>query len=168
MEKFFTIKPDSQLYKEYFIYLDDLNTNANLFDNFAKEHGIEASNFIPYKKHLVIVPTEKDKDKFRNDFTQEYLNCGARQFKVRSTIGKAWVNVMSDIKPARKPNYFGLIRAYGRYYERLFHIGETLYGSFSADMDFDLHSCMDEIKASEFYRIVEEYNSNLQKEVASE
>lgn len=164
MEKYFTIKPNSQLYKDYFNYLEDLKTNANLFDVFAKEHGIEASSFIPYKKHLVIIPTEKDKDKFRSDFTQEYLDCGARQFKVRSSVGKAWTNVMSDIKPARKPNYFGLIRVYGRYYERLFHIDKILYGSLSADTDFDLHDCMDEIKASEFYKIVEDYNASIKEE----
>lgn len=155
MEKYFVIKPDSALYSDYFNYLDDVKNNSALFDAFAKKHKIEASSFIPSKKYLCIIPTEKDKDKFRNDFTQSYLDGGARQFKIRSNIGKDWINVMSDIRPARKPNYFGLINVYGRFYERLFHIGTDLYGSLSADCDFDLHKCMTEIKASEFYKIIE-------------
>jgi hypothetical protein len=161
MEKFFTIKPGSQLYKDYFQYLEDVKNNSKVFNEFATKHGIEASSYVPHKKYLQIVPTEKDKDKFVNEFTQDYGDCGLRQFKVRSVVGKDWVNVMSDIRMARKPDYFGLIRVYGRYSERLFNINEVLYGSLSAGMDFELHECMEEIKASEFYKIVEDYNESL-------
>ncbi|BCK01637.1 hypothetical protein [Anaerocolumna chitinilytica] len=159
MEKFFTIKKESELYKDYFQYLDDYKRNAEIFNEFADKHNIEASRFIPYKKYLLIVPTERDKDKFREDFTQEYGDGGLRQFKVRSEVGKAWTATMSDIRPAHKPTYFGLVHVYGHFTERLFNIGDVLYGSISANGSFELHSCMEEIKASEFYKIIEDYNS---------
>ncbi len=161
MEKFFTINQGSALYNEYFKYLDDVKQNRALFNDFAKKHGIEASQFVPDKKRLCIIPTAKDEDVFRNDFTQGYLEDGLRQFKTRSGIGKDWITVMGNIKPARKPNYFGLIQVYGRFRERLFHIGNVLYGSLSADCEFELHKCMSEIKASEFYKILEDYSESL-------
>ncbi len=161
MEKFFTIKPDSQLYTDYFQYLEDLQSNASIFDDFASKHEIGSHKFIPYKKYLVILPTERDKDKFAQDFTQQYFDNGGRQFKVRSEIGKDWISVMNDIKPARKPGYFYLISLVGHFSERLFHIGDTLYGSLRADSEFNLHSCMEEIKASVFYKLIEDYNESL-------
>jgi len=164
MDKYFTIKKDSQLYKDYFQWLEDRKNNAKVYDEFANKHGIESSRFIPHKKRLCIVPTEKDKDRFRKDFTQEYADGGLRQFKVRSSIGADWISAVSDLMIARKPCYFGLVRVYGRYLERLFNIKDTLYGSLSADSDFILHDCMEEIKASEFYKVIEDYNESIGKE----
>lgn len=164
MEKYFIIKKDSQLYKDYFQWQEDKKNIVKVYDDFAKKHGIESGRFLPLKKRLCIVPSERDKDKFRNDLTLEYMDNGLRQFKVRSTIGKDWINAVADLRIAMKPNYFGLVRVYGRYSERLFNIKDTLYGSLSANSDFKLHDCMEEIKASDFYKVIEDYNASISKE----
>lgn len=163
MEKFFIIGKDSQLYNLYFEYIKDLETNRKIYDDFCKQYGIEAGSYIPGKDYLVIIPSEKDKDRFMNDFTQEYWDGGGRQFKKRSQIGKAWTGVMSDIKAPRKPGYFYIINLVGRYSERIFHIGDILYGSLKAECTYQLHECMKEIKASEFYKIIEDHNESIKQ-----
>ena len=49
---------------------------------------------------------------------------------------------------------------------RLFHIGEILYGTFDnkSDSDYKLGEYFEEMKASEFYKIIEDYEES-KKEV---
>jgi hypothetical protein len=166
VEKFFTIKKDSEFYNTYFQYLGDLKINREVFDRFCKEIDIESGSYLPSKDWLIIVPSEKDKDKFVNQFTQEYFDGGGRQFKKRSVIGQEWTRAMRDVKAARRPGYFRWVDLVGRYTERIFHIGEIIYGSLNAECTFHLHDCMEEIKASEFYRIIEEYNESIKSKKA--
>jgi hypothetical protein len=164
MEKFFVIDKESSLYKDYFKWKQDAADNAKIFDEFSKTLGIEANSYLPRKGKLYIVPTENDLNKFKNQFTQGDFDNGIRQFKCNSIIGKAWANVSKDISEPCKPNYFGLVRIYGRYYERMFAINDVLYGSLSSsECNFELHECMKEIKASEFYKVIEEYKEKEDK-----
>ena len=50
-------------------------------------------------------------------------------------------------------NYFRLLGY--RWRERIFHVGEKLYISIESDRDIEVPKFATEIKASEFYRIIE-------------
>ena len=159
MDKYFTIKKGSRLYIDYFQWKEDLKIIRELFNELATKYGIEATSFVPRKTQLLIVPTAKDDDNFYKQFTQAYHDNGLRQFKCNSDIGKDWTRLVRDTAIPYKPNFFLYIGVSGRYHERLFSINDVLYGSLSAECRFELHECMSEIKASEFYKIIEEFES---------
>ncbi len=72
MERFFRIKEHSKLYDDYFQWVEAQENIGRIYDAFAKEWEIEASEFIPGKDRLSIIPTEKDNDKFQCEFTVQY------------------------------------------------------------------------------------------------
>lgn len=156
MDKYFEIKKDSPIYTDYFKWLDEEDKMIEIFRDFSEKHEIEASKFIPRKKRLYIIPTEKDIDKFAKQFTQNYGKHGEHQFKCNSVVGKDWVHTVADMPIPRKPTFwvYGM-HVLGRFSTRLFHIGDKLYGSLSAEDNFELLDCMEEMKASEFYKIIE-------------
>ncbi|QHI72874.1 hypothetical protein [Aminipila terrae] len=157
MDKYFEIEKGSPIYNDYFRYLEEAKKMTSIFNAFAEKHGIEASEFIPRKKKLYILPTEKDKDVFGRKFTQGYGEYGEKQFKCNSDIGKDWVYTVQDMPIPHKPMYFTYgLHVLGRFSSRLFNIGENLYGSLSAhECSFELLECRKEMKASEFYKILE-------------
>lgn len=156
VEKYFRIKQDSKLYQAYFDWVSASRKIIELFNDFAAEHGIEAREFIPGDKYLWIIPTETDNVSFSVEFTQKYEKNGARQFKRSSKIAKDWVVRVADMPILLKPSFweYGL-RISGSYSQRMFQVDGVLYGSIDANHQFDLLECMDEIKASEFYELLE-------------
>ncbi len=68
---------------------------------------------------------------------------------------------MRDIKAPCRPGYFYVVDLVGRYSERIFHIGDVLYGSLNAECTYHLPDCMEEIKASQFYKVIEDYNESI-------
>ncbi|MFV0518565.1 MAG: hypothetical protein ACK5MV_14330 [Aminipila sp.] len=157
MEKFFKINKDSKMYIDYFKYLKNEKAVIAIFNSIAEKHGIEAGSFVPFKEKLYILPTENDNAKFDGVLTLEDTS-GKRQFKIRSEIGKEWKEAVSNIEILDKPRYFMYgQRMMGQFSSRLFHIKEELYGSLESNVHkVELMDFMEEIKASEFYKIIEE------------
>lgn len=157
MEKFFTIKKDSDFYKAYVQYQKDVKENAAAFKKFSEEHGIEAKEYLPSRECVMIIPTENDLKKFNGMFTAKELGSGLRQFKKNCKITKDWVEIAKTIPRPDKPNYFVYgMRFNGRCSTRCFMIGDVLYGSVDCKPEPKLLDFMEEIKASEFFKAIED------------
>lgn len=159
MEKYFEVKQDSDFYKKYFDFLDMSKKVNEAFRQFAKDNGIETEEYYQNTERLSIVPTEGDKIKFKGMFVAN----SDTDFKKTAPICKSWVSLCKEhgLKTPRKPNllwdsYCNL----GSYSvgSRLFHVGEKLYGSIDnkCNANIELTDDFIEMKASEFYKIIEE------------
>ena len=157
MERFFRIKEHSKLYDDYFQWVEAQENIGRIYDAFAKEWEIEASEFIPGKDRLSIIPTEKDNDKFQCEFTRTVQERGIRQFMVRSAVGKAWKQRVADIPIPDRPRYFCYgLEMLGRHSTRLLQINTELYGSITGKYGCDLPEWAEEVPGSVFYRMMEE------------
>ena len=151
MEKFFIVH-NEKLIKEYKDYVEDYNALNDVMKMIMNEFGIEAKQFYSYCDRLMIVLTENDKVKF----SKSLLKNGER-FRVNSKENKRFLELVKEynIKGLRKPSYFNYINGRNSKY-RMFGINNTIYGSYEMPYDFTLPSNFEEIKASEFYKIVED------------
>lgn len=158
MEKFFTIKKDSAFYEAYVQYEKDVKANAEAFKKFSEEHGIEATLYVPSNSFVMIIPTKNDLKNFEGMFTKNKLNNenGLRRFKANCRITKDWVEVAKTIPKPNKPDYFSYgMRFNGRFSSRCFMLDDVLYGSAESET-VELLDFMEEIKASEFYKAIED------------
>ena len=156
MERFFIVKDENliELLKEY----ESMRRKVDdAFREFAKEYEIETSAYYQCTDRLMISPTENDMQKFKNQ-----LKIDNQTFKKNSAMSKAWVKLCEEngLKTPRKPTWELHDLIGGHIYSfrsRLFSLNDEVYGSFEADTEFNLNEeHFDELKASEFYKIIEE------------
>ena len=153
MEKYFEIKPDSELYKEYFAHQKSMPKIVGAFDKVCEKFGIEATSVRARKDTFWIVPTKKDREKFSSIMKKN--NDG--EFKKNSEPNKMWRKLVKDIENFQKPQLIFYFKIHGiRWSERLFHIDDKLYGSVESDGLIDIPEFCTEMKASQFYKIIEE------------
>lgn len=169
MERFFKVKEENPIYGEYFKWWNNVEPTKAKWKEFKKMVGIEASEFAPYP-NLYIVPTENDLINFGRYLNKEVYNNGLRKFKKTSTIQKDWDKfVKNNIKLIPKPNIAFDFCFPGKTTTRLFHYENTVYCSVIVENndDYDVPQGYEEIKGSEFYKIVElienEYKSEENK-----
>lgn len=156
MDKYFEIKPDCALYKEYFAHEKAGEKIKAAFEQVREKFGIEATTFYLHKDRLRIEATDKDMEKFSGMMKKG--NVG--EFRKNSTPSKMWVELVKDIAHFERPElmfYFPLIGH--RWKERLFHVGDKLYCSIESDGDVSVPEFAVEMKASEFYKIIEDVES---------
>lgn len=162
-EKFYKVTEKSHLYHHFWEYVENRKQVNELVKDFMKKHGIEAEGYAPLSDRLYIQPTKADVEKF-DSVLNKPVEQGLRTFKKNSTIGKDWVNTLAEkeLKVLRKPfvpMYFR--NAFGQTFSRLFEAGGTVYCSLKSEFgEWETPAGMEEIKASEFYRIIEEYAEN--------
>lgn len=157
MESYFIVKNEKliAMVKEYESMREKIN---NAFIEFAKEYEIETEKYYMTSDVLRMVPTAKDRTRFN-----EQLKADGETFKKYSSMNKIWIGICNEknIKTPYKPIYelASLINHnIYRFKSRLFSIGDTVYGSFNADVCFNLTpDDFTELKASEFYKIIEDY-----------
>ena len=157
MEKYFEVKKNSDFYKKYFDFVNMSDKVNELFKKFAKDNGIETKKYCQNTERLVIVPTQEDRIKFKGMFVH---------FKKTAPICKSWVNLCKEngLTSPRKPTLlWDSSCKLGSYStgSRLFHIGEKIYGSIDnkCDADIELTDEFVEMKASEFWKIIEDSES---------
>ncbi|HEY8805698.1 MAG TPA: hypothetical protein VIM42_11455 [Clostridium sp.] len=124
------------------------------------KYEIDTHSYYCSNSAFYIVPTEKDLEKFGKILCKPVDN-GLMAFKKTSKINKAWVDLLEEkqIAPTHKPFIqFYFDRGYGKTRNRLFNIGDTVYCSFEGEHDFSNPEGFEEIKGSEFFKIVEEEN----------
>lgn len=150
------------MYEDFFKWIDETEKIRKIYNDFSNTYGIEAEQFLPTKSRLFIVPTEKDKDKFFMDFTRDYGEKGLRQFRCNSDIGRYWKRAVADMPIPHKPHYLQYgFALYDKYTERLFNVGGKLYGSICTQSNaFKLTDWMKEMKASDFFKIIESEERN--------
>ena len=159
MEKYFEVKKDSNFYKQYFDYRDMAHKVNELFKQFAKDNGIETNEYYQNTNRLAIVPTQRDRIKFKGMFVAN----SDTDFKKTTPICKSWVKLCKEhnLKTPRKPCLQWDTNCNLNSYStgsRLFHIGEKVYGSIDnkCDANIELTDEFVEMKASEFWNIIED------------
>lgn len=153
MEKYFIVNKESKLYSDYFAWLKDKDKVANAVKTVCEEFEIQTRQFYLVKERFEIVPTENDYAKFKGLMMKS--DYGA--FKKNSPVSKRWRELIKDIDHFKKPQLFYYFPLLGySWRERLFNVEQTLYGSIESDGEIQLEDFVTEIKASEFYKVVEE------------
>lgn len=153
MDKYFKIKTDCTLYKDYFAHKEDEPKIVSAFKAVCEKFGIETKEFYMKKNIFWIVPTANDREKFSGIMKKS--NYG--EFKKNSEVSKMWVDLVKDIEHFEKPKLFYYFDLLGyRWKERLFHIGEKLYCSIESDGEVLTPEFATEMKASDFYKVIED------------
>ena len=153
MTKYFEIRPNCNLYRDYFAYRNDTPKIAAAYNAVCEKFGIEAKQFYVSKTRFQIDPTDADIEKFGN--LMKKTNYG--EFKKSSEPCKMWFSLVKDIKHFEKPKlfyYFDLLLG-NRWKEKLFAVEDKLYCSIECDSEIITPDFAIEMKASEFYKIVE-------------
>ena len=157
MERCMEIRKDCQLYKDYFEWVGNWDAIKKLFNGIKEKYGIEATGFYPFKDVFKIVPTENDNKKFVSILKKTSYG----EFKKNTEISKEWVSGVKEIGRIKKPELFDYFDLLGhKWKERLFHIGDKLYCSIASDGEVSVPKFALEMKASEFYKIIEESEEN--------
>lgn len=152
MDKYFEIKSDCALYKAYFAHKEDEPKIVSALKAVCEKFGVETKEFYIKKDRFWIVPTTGDREKFAG--MMKKTNDG--EFKKNSEVSKMWFGLVKDIEHFEEPEllfYFDLIGHTWK--EVLFHSGEKLYCSIESDKEVLTPDFAIEMKASEFYRIIE-------------
>lgn len=163
MERCFIISENSELYRDYMAWKTNIIQNNKTMKEFLDNMGIEASEY-SLTDRLGIVVTESDLEKFKNQLTknpvQFYGELGLYEFKKNSPVGKAYTAL--GLKIIYKPNVAWsadiLVR---RCQTRCFLHNGNLYATIESDeisKDTEFPNSWNEIKRSEFYKILEESN----------
>lgn len=161
MERFFEVTK-SKLGKEYVEHKENSRLVHEAFKEFCGEYGIGAKEYVPCTERLMLVPTVEDKEKFKSSLCKTVKENGVVSFRTSSKINKAWVEKVKDIKlTSTSMLIFGNFCILGRHLTRLFKIDDKVYFSVSGD-DYDIKNLkvlegMNEMKASEFFKIIEDY-----------
>lgn len=158
MEKYYIVTPDSPIYEGYKDYKAMTKRVNAAFIEFAKEQGIETNEYYQSVHHLHICPTDGDIDKFGKYFKKDTPGL----FKKNSLPAKAWINKCQalGLKSPRKPNLVFVFNVFGQIRCRLFMINDVLYASYETECAFDNPAGFKEIKGSEFFKAIEEYEES--------
>lgn len=156
MDKYFEIKPDCALYKEYFACEKAKEKIKDAFEQVREKFGIETTVFYLKKDRFWIKATDKDMEKFSRMMKKDSVG----EFKKNSAPSKMWVELVKDITHFERPKMIYYVPLIGhRWKERLFHIGEKLYCSIESDGKVSVPEFAVEMKASEFYKVIEDAES---------
>nr|DAT54043.1 MAG TPA: hypothetical protein [Caudoviricetes sp.] len=166
MEKFYEVTDESKIKEEYLLYKENSEKIREVYKKFKKRHGIEASSYYPTTSNLYIIPTENDIKNFGNQLTKKDEGEGLRRFRANSRINKAWVRILEklSLEVLHKPLlgfYFNIV---GRHRTRIFSVDDKVYCSLQSEHEFKTPKGLEEIKASEFFKIIEDYNESLKEE----
>lgn len=159
MEKYYLVTDESSLRKNYLDFLENEKIVKEFTDRFFKKHNISSNSYYPTSTYLHIIPTKEDEEKFGKQLCKKSNN-GLKAFKKNSLINKDWLNCArtENIEFKIRPHlswYFGNI--FGGCSFRLFEIDGNVYCSYSCSYDFKNPTGFLEMKASEFFKLIEEY-----------
>lgn len=161
MERYFRVNPMSGMYREWFKYKDSRNALRELYKKFSDANGIEAESFYATNKALHIVPKGNDNEKFGSILCQS--EDGMRKFKASSKIAKGWIQALQseNLEVVPKPMPILYVRSLngGRYRTRLFDIDDMVYCSIDGFEISEIPEGWEEMKASEFFKIIEDSKS---------
>ena len=166
MTKYFIITEKTRLNKEYYAYKEN-NERVHLIARlFMETHGIKAKEYARSTERFFINPEQEDMERFEKMFKKE-KSMGLYEFKKTSEIGKDWIQTLKEAKLTvyHKPMIaFEFSKfAGGRYTNRLFDIDGVVYLSFDCGYEVDTPEGFQEIKASEFHKVIEDYETKIDK-----
>lgn len=158
MEKAFIVKPESKLYKDYFASKAEREKFKNLGNAFFDKIGYDGTYTL--SERLCVTDDNIDvQEFFKGELCKNPDKYGLYKFKAKSTTQKRWEQeVVSQIDMkvynATRLWYFGCIYS-GSY--SLWDYNGNLYGYFHSKYDnIKLTDDMEEIKMSEYYKVIED------------
>jgi hypothetical protein len=157
MERYFRVL-NNRLYNDWFDYKANQQQINELFKEFKQDQGFESGAYYVTDDEIYIVPTEADINNFSKMLCKP-IDDDLQKFKTNSKIGKAWVETLKSNKLSvlRKPMLIMYMSAGGgRFRSRLFNVDEQLYCSLYPADDAKLPQGFTEMKASEFFKIIED------------
>lgn len=157
MEQYFEITKDSKHYQEYYDYEAARSRFAEDINKFNEENGINTDGYIIYDGYYWVDATAETITKFKSQLRKERLQ-GCCSFRKNSAIGKAFI--ASGIKKPFKPFvpfFFKDVTGFSCK-SRLFGFEGKVYCSISYEANIKLECPVGfaEMKASEFFKVVEE------------
>lgn len=159
MENYYEVTKQSNLYQEYMDYISNNKEMRKIADEFLIKNEVDTDKYAGTADTFYIIPTEKDLNEFEK-FLCKPLENWLRAFKKTSKIGKAWLETLEEnnIKPMHKPFLQEYFNVWGQTWNRLFNVGDKVYCSFKSEYDFKNPEGFEELKLSEFFKIVEDEN----------
>jgi hypothetical protein len=159
MEKYFTVTEKNSLRKDYMDYLQNIKDVNVIAKKFMEDNNFETHEYSCSNTAFYIVPTDNDLTNCSKSLMNDVGN-ELRRFKKNSKIGKAWIQTVKDseIKVLQKPyipSYFK--NTFGHMRMNIFMINDIVYCYFEMEHDFEVPEGMIEIKASEYYQVIEEH-----------
>lgn len=165
MEKFYKADDDSRLSRDYLKYKENSKLIRGIMRDFLSKHGIESTDFYVAKTTIAIVATAKDREVFENQLRKDSKD-GLFFFKVNSTVNRDWIKLVKarGLEFIERPFIWDYFEGfYGGTSSRLFDIEGQVYCSFKGEGNFKPTDNLIEIKASQFFKDVEDYNESLEK-----
>ena len=152
MNRYMEIQKGCRLYEDYFKGIEGQKNAIEVFKKIKDKYGIETSEVYLTKQYFRIHPTKNDFSKFENMMKKTSYG----EFKKNTAISKEWLEAVKEIEQIHKPRLFWYFDLLGhRWKERLFHVSDKVYCSIESDGDIPVPGFAKELKASEFYKIVE-------------
>lgn len=160
MEKYYLVSPESKIYKEYMEYEKFVDTISKVFSDFADQNGIKATSFYTRTNILHIVPTVEDIEHFEDSMSKTELG----RFKRKAELSRKWVAKCKELGlvEIHKPFIPFLFNAIAQSSWRLFRVKNDVYCTYSSTSNFEAPKDFKEIKASEFHKIMEDNNVELE------
>jgi len=167
MELYFSVNKDSELYKQWFEFDDNRKILNETYNEFCKKVGIESIKYAVAWNGLYIIPTEKDTELFGSQLQVKDHGDGAKRFKGNSKVYRAWIKRLKEknIEIVSKPDMWHYFGAYGRSSSRIFDDEKgNVYCSITAECLEKNFKGVTEMKASEFYKVIEDIKSKRSEE----
>lgn len=164
MEKFYIVTKKSLIYKAYFRWQQNVKDVNVIVKDVMDRYGIEAREYCigTNENYFIIYPTEHDIETYRSQMKKDSFVKSPSSFKKTSPIFKELFKLLkdADLKVLHKPAIQWEFTCCGKSRSRLFDIGGVLYASYDYDGEFDNPKGFQEIKANEFYKIIESEKEN--------
>ena len=157
MEQYFEITKESVHYEQQLTYEEDFHKEKSAVKNFMSDYEVKGSGYMLYQGYFWVTDNSENRERFAGQIRKETLN-GCISFKKASKVGKAFTD--RNIKKAQKPFVpFFFDDCYGTTKTRIFSVNGKVYCSIEQTDDAERLQCPKgfiEIKASEFYKIIED------------
>lgn len=157
IEKAFRVKKDSRLYRDYFISDNEKRKFQKLGDAFFDKIGYDGAYTLT-RNLMVKNSLSTLSEYFPNELCKNANPNGLYKFKVKSPTQKRWeeeVISQIDMEAYNAIKFWWMNCIWSGRYTIWDYNGEV-YGMFEAKNDIKLTEDMEEIKMSEYYRIIEE------------
>lgn len=161
MEKYYVVNKGTKIYNDLKHHFDTENKIIELMKEFGKTHNIKSNEFYMSTKRLAIVPTKEDEENFG-----QYFLKGDKPgfFKMNSPLCKEWVQLCKKEGLEYKHFPFFVTTLFkspvgGSY--RAFELNGEIYFTYKSDCNFVTPDDFTEVKASEFFKIMEDNNVQL-------
>lgn len=158
MEKFYIVTDKSEYRKMYLDYQQNRKEVNEIVNSFMEGHGIEANEYAIGMRYFMIKPTQNDFDRLSTQMKKDsYVNV-LSSFKKNSQIFKELFKILENknMKILHRVMIQFAFPCCGKSRSRLFEYNGEVYASYEHESDFKNPDGLQEIKASEFYKIIEE------------